>query len=293
MIWVGILGAKGYLGEELSKLVAGHRSAQLSTMMDELCAEDRSIDDAVKKSDIIFNGLSGTMAENIYSRAISYGKRIIDIGDQHAASVYPGSVYGLSELYRDKMQGASIAANPSSYCTGAMLGLVPLAAGDLVDLSTAVIESKSGISCLECGDKLTGTDMTINGGTRIYKMESSGYAEEVNEQMLALFGKKAVPSYTSYVIPGIKGIITTIKASPHKGFCGSDILEAYKNFYNSNPLIEVCSAGKCFCRISVSEDADTGKITVTTVLDDAVKGAASQAIQTMNLMFGIDGKIGL
>ena len=92
-------------------------------------------------------------------------------------------------------------------------------------------------------------------------------------------------------------------AKPNTGFCGNDISEAYRDFYKNNPLIEVCSTdtkneaangfGKCFCSISVSADADTGKIAVTTVLDDAVRGFASQAVQTMNLMYGIDGKTGL
>lgn len=320
MIWVGILGANGYLGEALSKLIAGHKSAQVSTIMDmrNLCesacytrmsieenTEYLSMVNAINKSDIIFNGFSGAIAECIYSKALSNGKRIIDVGDrQHTDDgAYPGSVYGLSELYKDKIRDASIASNPSSYCTGAMLGLAPLAASNLVDMNTAVIESKSGISCIKCGDKLICTDKTAGDGSKIYKTDGKEYAEEVNEQMLELFGKKFLFSYTSYIIPGIKGIVTTIKAEPNTGFCGNDISEAYRDFYKNNPLIEVCSTGtvneaangfgKCFCSISVSADADTGKISVTTVLDDAVRGFASQAIQTMNLMYGIDGKTGL
>ena len=129
-------------------------------------------------------------------------------------------------------------------------------------------------------------------------MESRDYAEEVKGQMLALFGKNALSSYTSYIIPGIKGIITSITAEPGNGFCGNDISEIYRDFYKFSPLIEVLDtdtingarngSGKYFCSISASTDADTGKITVTTILDDAVRGSASQAVQTMNLMYGID-----
>ena len=327
MIWVGILGSKGHFGEALSKLVAGHPKAQISTMMGlqelceaevYMCRSDKarpgywSMVNAIKKSDIIFNGLSGAIVEDVYSTALSYGKRVIDISNEQyienglegkLGNAYPGSVYGLSELYKDKMKDASIAANPSSYCTGAILGLAPLAAGNLVDMDTAIIESKSGITSLRRNDKLAEAGRAINDGSKIYKIGSKDYAEEINGQMLTLFGKGASASYTAYIIPGIKGITTTIKVNPHKGLYESDISDIYRDFYKYNPFIEVCSNGtinetrnrlrKSFCKIKASIDEDCGNITVTTVLDDAVRGFASQAIQTMNLMCGIDGKIGL
>lgn len=326
MIWVGIIGAKGYFGEALSKLIAGHPKAQVSTVMDSRELYDaelymhgseeagpgyRNMLNAVRKSDIIFNGLHGSIAEEIYKKAISSGKRIIDISDDcfigdgvegKAADAYPGSIYGLSELYKDKMKNAAVAANPSSFCTGAVLGLSPLAAGNIIDLDSAVIESKSGITGLRSNDRLVETGMTGNNGIKIYKVDCTDYSEEVNEQMFILFGKKAAASYTSYMIPGFKGITTTIKAKPCQGIGVSDVPDIFRDFYRSNPFVEVCSGSinqmkggfkKCFCKIAASVDADTGNISVTTVLDDALRGAASQAIQTMNLMYGIDGKIGL
>lgn len=325
MIWVGIIGAKGYFGDALARLVAGHRAAQLSTVLElpEMaegsaymygCTEERpgywSMMNAVKKSDIIFSGLTGSTAGEVYAKALSGGKRIIDIGDMNSLNnilegcrAYPGSVYGLSELYRDKMKDASIVANPSSYCTGAVLGLAPLAAYNMVDMDSAAIESKSGIASLRKTDRLTETGIANNCGVRTYKVECNDYADEVNEQMKALFGKKTAASYASYVIPGIKGITTTINVSPQTGLYAGDILDVYQEFYKTNPFVEVCSKGmvpemkngfsKCFCKIGASVEADSGKITVTTVLDDALRGVASQAVQSMNLMCGIDGKTGL
>jgi N-acetyl-gamma-glutamyl-phosphate reductase len=326
MIWVGIVGAKGYLGEALARLVAGHPEAQVSTVMDlqefgdgvtHMCGSAearpgyRNLVNAVKKSDIIFSGLTGGFAEDVYDKALSYGKRIIDVSDMHNTasylegtnSAYPGSVYGLSELYKDKMKDAAIVANPSSYCTGAILGLAPLTANKMIDVSSAIIESKSGITSLRRSDKLTETGMVTNSGVKTYKVECKDYAEEVNGQMLTLFGKRTSTVYTSHIIPGIKGITTTINVNPQVGAYGIDILDIFKEFYKTNPFIEVCNNGimpemkkgfnKYFCKIGASVDAESGKITVTTVLDDALRGAASQAIQSMNLMCGIDGKTGL
>jgi len=327
MIWVGILGARGYFGEALPKLVAGHRSAQVSTIMDlqELCENEvntsrdnearsvyLSMVNAIKKSDIIFNGLSGPIAEDIYSKAISNGKRVIDINNEQyigrnlkkgIGSIYPGSVYGLSELYKDSMKEASIAVNPSSYCTGAILGLAPLVTLNLADMKTVSVESKSGIASLGPNDKLAEAKMTLNGNTTIYKMESEKYAEEVNEQIAVLFGKKISASYTAYIIPGINGITTTINVNSNRTLSRNDVLDIYRDFYNHNPLIEVCSNGvisettkeikKCSCKIHVSAEEGYGRIKVTTTFDDAVKGVVSQAIQTMNLMYDIDGEIGL
>lgn len=325
MIWVGIVGAKGYFGEALARLVAGHPEAQVSTVADlqefgdcsaymysstETSPGYLNMMNAVKKSDIIFNGLKGEAAEDVYSKALACGKRVIDISErrfigdslQGSNSAYPGSVYGLSALYKDKMKSASIVANPSSYCTGAILGLAPLAANKMIDINSASIESKSGITSLKRSDKLTETGMITNAGVKTYKVECKDYAEEVNRQMLTLFGKKTSAAYTSHIIPGIKGITTTINVNPQAGIYGSDILDIFKAFYKSNPFVEVCDKGMApgmkkgfnrICKIGASVDAESGKITVTTVLDDALRGVASQAIQSMNLMCGINGETGL
>lgn len=326
MIWVGIIGAKGYFGEALGRLVAGHRSAQVSTVLDlqELsyggsyihCSKEAKpgywrMVNAVKKSDIIFSGLTGNAAEDVYSKAQTFGKKVIDISDNHymrgclegSSSACLGSVYGLSELYKDKIKGASIVANPSSYCIGAILGLAPLAASNMIDMNSAAIESKSGITGLRRTDKLIETGVTDSSGVKTYKVDCMDYAEEVNEQILALFGIRTSAVYTSYIVPGTKGITTTINVDPCRGIYYSDFLDIYGRFYENNPFVEVCNKGliqemkngfsECFCKIGVSHDADSGKIKITTVLDNALRGVASQAIQSMNLMCGIDGKTGL
>jgi N-acetyl-gamma-glutamyl-phosphate reductase len=317
MIWVGIIGAKGYFGETLSKLVAGHPDAQVSTVVnvEGLYGDSRqlgylSMVDAIRKSDVIFSGLPGEMAEDVYLKALSHGKKIIDISEEHnsgmdftntADNAYLGSIYGLSELYKDKMKGAFIASNPSSYCTGALLGLAPIALNGFANMASLDVRTKSGISSLKRNDKLTDLGM-IKNGARTYKLEGSGYAAEVSEQMLNLFGKGTLASYESYVISGTKGIVTTIKADPLAGISSSDISDAYRDFYKGNPFVEVSGNmanvaqkgfGKHFCKINASLEADTGKISVTTVLNDAIRGVAGQAIQTMNLMYGMDGSIGL
>lgn len=317
MIWVGIIGAKGYFGETLSKLVAGHPEAQVSTVVDVegLYGDSRQLGylnmvDAIRKSDVIFSGLPHEIAEDIYLKALSHGKKIIDISEEHNPGMdlenmtdnsYLGSIYGLSKLYKDRMKDAFIASNPSSYCTGALLGLAPMALNGFADMASLEVRTKSGISSLKRSDKLTDLGMMKNGA-RIYKLEGSGYAAEVREQMLNLFGKGTLASYESYVTSGTKGIVTTIKADPISGMSSADITEAYMEFYKGNPFVEVSGnmsseprkgLGKNFCRISPSLEADTGKITVTTMLNDAVRGVAGQAIQTMNLMYGMDGSIGL
>lgn len=317
MIWVGILGAKGYLGDALARLVAGHPEAQVSTVMElpevvdgSACMfggiEERpgywSIINAVRKSDIIFSGLTGNTAEKVYSEALSCGKRIIDIGDMRNRT-YPGSVYGLSELYRDKMKNAALVANPSSYCAGAILGLAPLAASKVADINTATIESRSGITSLRKTDRLIDMGAVNHAGVKTYKIESGDYAEEVNEQMHILFGEKASAVYNSYIIPGERGITTTINVNPYSDVNAGDVLDIYNDFYKANPFVEICgngmtpemknSFGRCFCKIGASLEKDTGRIKVTTVLDDALRGVAGQAIQSMNLMCGLDGNTGL
>ncbi len=326
MIWVGILGPEGNFKETISKLIAGHPAAQISTMMDlqglygdgeYICrshgsrSEYRKMVNAIKRSDIIFNGLPDNVSSDIYSEALSFGRKVIGISDEFigtdqeegACSVCPGSVYGLPELYRDKMKAAFIAANPSSYCTGILLGLAPIAACNLANTGTVLIESRSGAISLRKGDRLIETGMICSGGTKIYKVGNKDYAEEVNKQMHMLFGKEMPILHSAYIIPGASGIATTIKINSDTGLYRGNIADIYKDFYKNSPFIEFCDngiinervkgGGKCVCKIRAFVNEENREITINTFISDGARGAASQALQTMNLMCGIDGKIGL
>lgn len=312
MIWVGIVGAKGHVGEALTRLVAGHPGAQVSSFINPKDFdgtgmgrfEYQTMFDAIEKSDIIFSGLTGNIPEDILSKALLKGKKIIDVSDEACCdgSIFPGSIYGLSELYRDTIKNASLVSNPSCYCTGAMLGLAPLMSSELIDASSVVIESESGITGLRNTDTLKDAEVVYVGGHKVYKLENSTYSEEIKTQLETVFSKNTAISYISY-INGIRGLVTTISANSIFPLKDGEVEELYKRFYNGNPFVKVHGDGGlneednsvngCLCRIGARTDKNTGKLVITTVMNSIVKGLTGQAVQSMNLMYGFDEKTGL
>lgn len=324
MVWVSIIGANGYVGYVLSRLIAGHPSAQISTYIDAKQLHDKkslggpiedkmngwSVFDAIEKADVIFNGIPKKDAVNIYTEALKQGKKIIDISMDSeisfgaaAGSSMKKPVYGLPELNKAQIEQAEIVSNPSSYCTGAMLGLAPLVSGKLVDCKSIIIDSKSGISNLSKTDKLLDSFMGNSENVKAYTLGNDTYSTEIENQVQKLFGEKIAITYTPYIVPMNKGILTTIYTSPVKETDTGEVIQLYKAFYDNNPFIRIYEEGKTpetkavshsnYCDIGISYDKRTNKIMVVTAIDNLIKGAAGQAIQNMNLMYGMDEKLGL
>lgn len=309
MKWVGIIGAKGYVSEAITRLIAGHPEAQISKVVNSTgySVEKGSIDyrnmlDVIEKSDIIFNGLTGSISEDITAKALSKGKKIINISDEVYDDILPGSVYGLSKLYKGKVKNAAAVLNPSCYCAGAMLGLAPLMHSEFFNANSIVIESKSGITSLKDTDRLVDAEVSDDGGYKVYKLDNKQYSEEIKKQLEVLFGKRIVVSLNSY-INGIKGIMTTIYADTAPSLDNGKASELYKKFYGDNPFVRVCEEGEfnnrtnneieASCIIELGCDKNTGKLVVTTVIRSIVRELTEQAVQTMNLMCGFDEKAGL
>ncbi len=324
MVWVSIIGAYGYVGHVLSKLIAAHPAAQISTYIDMAQLHDRktlggavqdkaggwSMFDAIEKADVIFNGIPKKDSANIYTEALKQGKKIIDISmdsdamlETIACSSFGKTVYGLPELNKAQIKHAEVVSNPSSYCTGAMLGLAPLISGKRIDAKSIIIDSKSGISSLSKNDKLLDSFMGSRENVKAYTLGNSTYSNEIEGQVHKLFGEEIAVTYTPYIVPMNKGILTTIYATPLEETDASELTGLYKAFYESNSFIRVYDAGKVpetkavshsnYCDIGISYDPHTNKIVVVTAIDNLIKGAAGQAIQNMNLMYGMDEKLGL
>jgi len=317
MIWVGIVGAKGYVGEALTRLIAAHPNAQVGSIVSsgQLAAgkdlatggylkklQYNNMLAAFEKSDVIFKGTLGDTALDILPEAILKGKKIIDISEEGHGSLMEmaGSVYGLSRLYRDKVKDASVVINPSCFCTGAMLGLAPLFAAGAIYEGSVAIEAKAGITSLKAGDSLSGVEVLDEEGHRVYRLEGRYYSAEIEQQIKELFGINTHISYTSY-INGVRGVVTTIYAQPTSALKSEEVVDIFKQFYGSGTFVNIhggnmVSKEKGFaglCDIEAAVDENSGRIVVTTVLDSVVKTVTGQAVQTMNLMCGFNEEAGL
>jgi len=262
------------------------------------------------------HGKSAPLAKKLYGK----GVKVIDLGadfrlknleeykywyelEHECPELLAESVYGLPEIYKEEIKKKSIIANPGCYPTSAILGLAPLLANKLIALDNIVIDSKSGVS----GAGKTLTQQThypeLNENLQAYKVASHRHTPEIEQELSLLGGTKLQINFTPHLIPLNRGILSTIYVKSLKSFTNKELEEIYTEYYKDCPFIRIRDKnhlpqtkwvqGSNFCDIAPIYDPRTGKIIVISAIDNLVKGAAGQAIQNMNLMFGLDETTGL
>lgn len=330
MIQAGIVGATGYGGRELLRLLAAHPQAKLvaaastsvaeKTLAEELPAFGKLFDlqfetfDAVslaKRCDVVFVGVPGKASMTPVAELRDAGARVIDIGpdfrikDLAAFTQYYGtehtagervseSVYGLVPWYREQIKGASLVAVPGCYPISVILPLRPLLSGPLSDVPV-VVDSISGIS----GAGKTPSEAfhfpEMNENLKAYKLMTHQHIPEIEQELM----HKMTVQFTPHVAPLTRGILTTITLRPERLFDPSP----YYACYDQEPFIRVLGEGRLpevryvrasnFCDFGWTRDKRTGNLLLVSAIDNLMGGTAGMAIQCMNLMFELDETTGL
>ena len=219
-------------------------------------------------------------------------------GAHGAPELLDGAVYGLPELHRESLRGAELVANPGCYPTAALLGLAPLAREQLI--ADVVIDAKSGIS--GAGREPTATTHFVAADENLtpYKVDAHRHTPEI-EQELARLGADVRVTFTPHLVPLAQGELTSCYVTPGRDVDADTVRALYADAYAAEPWVEVVDGppgvievrDTNYCRISVHHDPRTGRVLVFAVIDNLWKGAASQAVQNLNLMFGRDESEGL
>jgi N-acetyl-gamma-glutamyl-phosphate reductase len=219
-------------------------------------------------------------------------------GEHGAPELFGQAVYGLPELHRDAVAGADLVANPGCYPTAALLALAPLARGGLI--GDVVIDAKSGVS--GAGREPTAATHFIAADENLtpYKVEGHRHTPEI-EQELAGQGARVTVSFTPHLVPLAQGELVSCYVTPAREYAEDEIQGLYDDAYAREPFVELRLGAPGvlevretnFCRVSVHVDGRTGRILVFSAIDNLWKGAASQAVQNLNLMFGRDEREGL
>lgn len=333
---VGIIGATGYGGLELIRLLHNHSkvtSITLFTSSDEgVLFSDKYphlkglydfplkaiTKQAIAELDVVFtstpSGVSGQLLPDLANEHtvfidLSGDLRLKNIADYETwynkkpapQSFVDQAVYGLAEW--QQTNDAKIIANPGCYPTAVLLSLLPLLKENLIDGSQLIIDAKSGIS--GSGNKPSqGTHFTENTeATSIYKVNKHQHIPEI-EQAIAIYTGESQPiTFSTHLVPMIRGIIATSYAPLKDGVTEADLYAAYDKHYAHKPFVRILAdatrvstnqvRGTNFCDIHVNVDARTNRVTIVSVIDNLVKGAAGQAIQNMNARFGYDETEGL
>ena len=339
MIKVGIIGATGYAGGELVRLLLGHKDAEIVwygsrsyidkkyanvyqnffQLVDASCLDD-NMEELSKQADVIFTatpqGFCASMVnEEILSRTkiidLSADFRIKDVktyekwyGIEHKSPQFlDEAVYGLCEINREQVKKARLIANPGCYTTCSILTAYPLAKEGLIDMSTLIIDAKSGTSGAGRGAKTANLFCEVNENIKAYGVTTHRHTPEIEEQLGYAAGEPVLLNFTPHLVPMNRGILVTEYATLKKGVGAAELRAAYEKYYAKEYFVRVLEDGVCpetkwvegsnFVDVSFKIDERTGRVILMGAMDNLVKGAAGQAVQNMNLLFGLKESEGL
>lgn len=345
MIRAGIIGATGYAGGELVRILANHKDVKIEwygsrsyidkkyyevyrnmfRIVEDICKDD-NLEELAGQVDVIFTAtpqgfLAGLLTEEILSKVkivdLSADYRIKDVavyekwyGIEHKSPQFIGeAVYGLCEINRAQItEKTRLVANPGCYTTCSILTAYPLVKEGLIDTDTLIIDAKSGTSGAGRGAKVANLFCEVNENMKAYGVATHRHTPEIEEQ-LGYAGNRAVTvSFTPHLVPMNRGILVTEYASLKKKADGSlpdyeEIRAAYERCYAGERFIRLLERGVCpetkwvegsnYVDIGFAPDERTGRVILMGALDNLVKGAAGQAVQNMNLLFGLPESEGL
>ena len=344
MVKVGIIGATGYAGNELVRLLMGHKDVEIMwygsrsyidkkyaevyqnmfEIVEDTCLDD-NMEELASKVDVIFTAtpqgfLAGVLTEEILSKVkiidLSADFRIKDVKtyekwykiEHKSPQFIEEAVYGLCEINRDKVKGARLIANPGCYTTCSILTAYPLVKEGLIDPDTLIIDAKSGTSGAGRGAKLPNLFCEVNENMKAYGVTNHRHTPEIEEQLGYAAGKEIVVNFTPHLVPMNRGILATEYATLNKKADGmlptyEEVKAVYDKYYKNEKFVRVLEKDVCpetkwvegsnYVDVNFKIDERTGRIVMMGALDNLVKGAAGQAVQNMNLLFGFDEAEGL
>lgn len=339
MIKVGIIGATGYAGEELVRILLQHKEVEIvwygsRSYVDQKYAdifrnlfeviEDKCFDDNInelcKKADVVFTATPQGYCAGIITDEVLANTRIIDLSADYRikdVSVYEEwyklehkspqyieeAVYGLSEINREQVKDARILANPGCYTTCSILSLYPLVKEGIIDPQSIIVDAKSGTTGAGRGAKVANLYCEVNENIKAYGVLSHRHTPEIEEQLGYAAGEDIKIIFTPHLVPMNRGILVTAYANLAKEVSYQDVKAAYDKYYKNEKFVRVLDEGVCpetryvqgsnYVDVNFKLDARTNRVVVMGALDNVVKGAAGQAVQNMNIMFGFNESEGL
>lgn len=345
MIDAGIIGATGYAGGELVRLLLGHKDVKIRwfgsrsyidkayadvyrnmfELVEDKCLDD-NIEELARQVDVIFTATPQGYLASVLTEDILKQTKIIDLSADYRiqnVSVYEKwyqithkspqfieeAVYGLCEINRDKVSTKTrLIANPGCYTTCSILTAYPLVKEGLIDPATLIIDAKSGTSGAGRGAKTDNLYCEVNENMKAYGVTTHRHIPEIEEQLSYAAGKPLQVTFTPHLAPMNRGILVTEYASLLKKADGTypdkqEIRNVYEAYYQKEKFVRILKEGICpetkwvegsnYVDINFVIDERNGRVILMGALDNVVKGAAGQAVQNMNLMFGLPESEGL
>ena len=339
MIRAGIIGSTGYAGQELVRILLGHKDVEIKwygsrsyidqayasvfqnmfQLVPDIC-KGEDLEQLCEEVDVVFTatpqGLcSSLVSENVLSKVkiidLSADFRIKDVevyekwyGIKHKSPSYiKEAVYGLCEINREDIKGARLIANPGCYTTCSILTCYPLVKEGLIDPNTIIVDAKSGTSGAGRGAKTANLFCEVNENMKAYGVASHRHTPEIEEQLGYASGEKVLINFTPHLVPMNRGILATEYATLKKDVTYEEVKAIYDSYYKDEKFVRVLDKDVCpetrwvegsnYVDVNFKIDKRTNRIIMMGAMDNLVKGAAGQAVQNMNLMFGLKETEGL
>jgi len=330
-----VVGATGYTGEEIVKALSRHREVEITSLtaiidrptafsdifpaykglIDIVCCE-LDVSEVISSADIVFLALPHTVSMQFVPKFLDAGKKVIDLSADYRLSVstfeqwykaphvdkgnIERAVYGLPELYREKIKAASLVANPGCYPTATILAALPAVKHNMVD-GTILADAKSGVTGAGRKASLALSFGEVDESLKAYKINNHQHMPEMTSILGDVAKKNISFRFVPHLIPMRRGILSTVYIPLRKGLNSDDVIDAYNAFYKHEAFVRVYPKGSLpeirnvvhtnYCDIGLVVTDDL--LVVVSCIDNLLKGASGQAVQNMNIMCGFDEKEGL
>lgn len=339
MIRAGIIGATGYAGAELVRILTGHKDVEIKwygsrsyidkkyaqvyqnmfQIVEDSCLDD-NMEELSKAVDVIFTATPQGLCASLVNEEILSRTKIVDLSADFRikdVAVYeewykikhpspqliPEAVYGLCEINREAVKKARLVANPGCYPTCTTLSIYPLLKEGLIDPDTIIVDAKSGTSGAGRGAKVDNLFCEVNENIKAYGVATHRHTPEIEEQLGYAAGRPVRINFTPHLVPMNRGILITAYASLTREASYEEVKAAYDKYYTSEKFVRLLDKGLCpqtrwvegsnYVDVNFQIDPRTKRVIMMGAMDNLVKGAAGQAVQNMNLMFGLPESEGL
>jgi N-acetyl-gamma-glutamyl-phosphate reductase len=338
MIKVGIIGATGYVGEQLAWFLYKHPQVNVDfyhshnyanivynniytnfyDFIQDVCVNMETAMSKLSNINVLFIAMPHGKAFEITEKALSLGVKVIDLGadfrlkskdvyedwygvKHESAELLENAVYGLTELNRDAIKKCKLLANPGCYPTATILALTPLLKNKLIDVNSIIVDAKSGVSGAGRTANIGSLFTECNESIKAYAVATHRHTPEIEQELSALSSENVIISFTPHLVPMNRGILSTCYASLKKDIATEEVIALYRDFYKDDYFVKIINGfpetrwvrGSNLCHIGIKVDKRTKRVIIISAIDNLIKGAAGQAVQNMNIMFGLEETTGL
>ena len=286
--------------------------------IESICVNMETAISKLSNINVLFIALPHGKAFDITQKALSLGVKVIDLGADYrlkskevyeewygvkheSAELLENAVYGLTELNREAIKKCNLLANPGCYPTATILALTPLLKNNLIDINSIIVDAKSGVSGAGRAASIGSLFTECNESIKAYAVASHRHTPEIEQELSKVSSGNVIITFTPHLVPMNRGILSTCYGTLNSDLTTEELIDLYRAFYKEDYFIKILNAlpetrwvrGSNLCHIGIKVDKRTKRVIIVSAIDNLIKGAAGQAVQNMNIMFGLEETLGL